>query len=245
MLHYTSLRWASQSAFAGARGGNRRRLGTVSASGETGLAELLPFGLPNWLIEGIFPLALVLISLDLPVNIAVSMGTCLTAAIGIALALLLANRSGRSSNLSLAGLILAATILERPSLPRWGLGVPTPMADSSFTPNVEFYVFLERINPSRRICRLTGSLRPGVKSKYTCHPAPYGVESSWLSVELLNVWSNFSSHSSVGCREALQFSWLPYALCLLLTGGSAVTIVALGGLTYGVLREGGYRKISA
>ena len=30
------------------------------------------------------------------------------------------------------------------------------------------------------------------------------------------------------------------ALFTALTGGSAVTIVALGGLTYGVLREGGY-----
>ena len=114
---------------------------------KTGLAELLPFGLPNWLIEGIFPLALVLISLRFAWQASPYLwGRALTAAIGIALALLLADPGLVEAQIyPLAGLILAQRFSERPSLLRWGSAYLLLLADASFTPpDVEFYVFLEQ-----------------------------------------------------------------------------------------------------
>jgi C4-dicarboxylate transporter, DctM subunit len=199
----------------------------VQADREQG--KVLPGGLPEWVPEIVMPLALALIALRLAWRAAESWWGRLVAVVVVASVFALGLLADHASSLALplVLLILAAALLGAPVFTAMG-GVALVLFFKDATPVSAVPAEIYRLIASPTL--------PAIPLLTACG---YVLAESRASSRLVRFF------------RAL-FGWMPggvavmvAAVCAMFTtftGGSGVTIIALGGLVYPMLREEGYSE---
>jgi C4-dicarboxylate transporter DctM subunit len=197
----------------------------VAANRQEG--KILPGGLPEWVSECVMPVALGLIALRFAWSAAATWRGRLAAvaAIGAAFALGLAPDHAGSFKWALAPLVIAAALLGAPVFVAMG-GMALVLFFADGTPVSAV---------SAEVYRLIAS--PTLPAIPLLTAAGYVLAESGASSRLVRFFR-------------AVFGWMPGGMAVMVaavcavfttfTGGSGITIIALGGLVYPILREDGY-----
>lgn len=193
------------------------------------LGRVLPIGLPEWVSECVMPVALALIAYRFGLQASDRLAGRIVAFAGVAAILALGlfpTHAGSLTTVLLGGVVLAAL-----------LGAPVFVAMGGIALLLFFKDAVPVSAVSAEIYRLVASpTLPAIPLLTAC---------GYVLAE------GRASHRLVHFFDAL-FGWMPGGVAVLVaavcavftsfTGGSGITIIALGGLVYPVLREEGYSE---